>query len=358
MKSSNAIAHVRQLCTLGLGGTAVMPALLKAVRRLVPCDSAAFFWADDNGDWVNLYAERMLPPALMKRYFERYYEAGDRTFRQRMLDCTARRKSVAQDVDVDAASPYYREILKPLGASAVVQLLVQDNGRPLGQMSLYRSDRAAAFTGAEKAALEGIAHYVARCLDAAGGAERPKTVDDYRDSDEGALVVCTKAGETISGSQRAHALLAHASGEPINRQTLLDAVELKGRDLLRRLAGGLETRAPLYETSPALRVDNAWGRFRLNAYALGESDVGVLIQRQEHLLVRLVDAMRSLPLSAQQREVALHLAQGRTNGEIAERLGVALNTSTYHVKQLFQKLDAHDRTDAIARILGGHTERH
>jgi DNA-binding NarL/FixJ family response regulator len=67
--------------------------------------------------------------------------------------------------------------------------------------------------------------------------------------------------------------------------------------------------------------------------------------------------MLDLPLSAQQREVALLLAQGLTNGEIATTMGVTINTASYHVKQLFAKLDAHDRAEAIARILERNAPR-
>ena|SRR5882672_3715231 len=97
--------------------------------------------------------------------------------------------------------------------------------------------------------------------------------------------------------------------------------------------------------------------YRLRAYSLSKFEMGVLIQRQEHLLVRVADAMLELPLSAQQCEVALLLAQGMTNSEIAKSMGVTLNTANYHMKQLFTKLDAHDRAEAIANILDGHTVR-
>jgi hypothetical protein len=36
---------------------------------------------------------------------------------------------------------------------------------------------------------------------------------------------------------------------------------------------------------------------------------------------------------------------------------MSLNTASYHVKQPYGKLDAHDRAEAIARILDGHTVR-
>lgn len=230
MKSSAALAHIRQLCNLGLGSEAVMPALLRSVRQLVRADSAAYFWVDARGEMSNMYAERM-------------------------------------------------------------------------------------------------------------------------------LVVASTEGEIATASYRAYALLAHASGEPINRESMAGSVDRASRDLLKKLAHRLSGGGLLPDAPPALTVENNWGRFRLRAYSLSQFEMGVLIQRQEHLVVRVADAMLDLPLSAQQREVALLLAQGMTNNEIATAMGVSINTASYHVKQLFQKLDAHDRGEAIARILDGHNER-
>ena len=62
--------------------------------------------------------------------------------------------------------------------------------------------------------------------------------------------------------------------------------------------------------------------------------------------------MGALDLSPQQREVALLLAQGKSNQEISTALNVSNNTASYHVTQLFFRLDAHDRADAVSRILG------
>jgi DNA-binding NarL/FixJ family response regulator len=53
----------------------------------------------------------------------------------------------------------------------------------------------------------------------------------------------------------------------------------------------------------------------------------------------------------------LLLARGLTNVQVAQELGVSLNTASYHVKQLFAKLDAHDRAEVISRVLDGHTTR-
>jgi DNA-binding CsgD family transcriptional regulator len=65
-------------------------------------------------------------------------------------------------------------------------------------------------------------------------------------------------------------------------------------------------------------------------------------------------ARESLGISARELTVLRELAAGRSNKEIAARLNVSPNTVKTHVANLFDKLGAKRRTDAInrARELG------
>ena len=60
-------------------------------------------------------------------------------------------------------------------------------------------------------------------------------------------------------------------------------------------------------------------------------------------------ALASLGISRRELKVLEEIAAGRSNKEIAARLGVSPNTVKTHVARLFEKLDARRRTDAIAR---------
>jgi hypothetical protein len=86
---------------------------------------------------------------------------------------------------------------------------------------------------------------------------------------------------------------------------------------------------------PVITLDTKWGRHILRAYWLNddyqsaEALIGVRIQRQEPMILRFVQAMGRLPLSPQQREIALMIAQGKSNQEIAEGLGVS--APFYHI---------------------------
>jgi DNA-binding CsgD family transcriptional regulator len=60
-------------------------------------------------------------------------------------------------------------------------------------------------------------------------------------------------------------------------------------------------------------------------------------------------AQASLGISPRELAVLQELAAGRSNKEIAQRLGVSPNTVKTHVARLYEKLEARRRTDAIAR---------
>ena len=134
--------------------------------------------------------------------------------------------------------------------------------------------------------------------------------------------------------------------------------EEAARWTLRHLADGLQNVFSGAEVKPPNVIfDNRWGRFVLRAYSVADdpraSDalIAVRIQRQEPLLLRFVEALNKLELSPQQREIAVGLAKGSSNRELAESMGVSMNTVAYHVKQLFMKLDSHDRQQVIAKVL-------
>ena len=54
-------------------------------------------------------------------------------------------------------------------------------------------------------------------------------------------------------------------------------------------------------------------------------------------------------LSAREREVLEELANGRSNKEIARLLDMTEHTVKFHLKNVFSKLGAERRTDAVAR---------
>ncbi len=56
-------------------------------------------------------------------------------------------------------------------------------------------------------------------------------------------------------------------------------------------------------------------------------------------------------LTRRERELLEGLAAGRTNARIATELGVSVNTVKFHLKNLYEKLSARNRAEAVAMAL-------
>ncbi len=361
MKRTAVRLRIRQLCCLGLPGELLVPALLPALRELLPSDSAAFFWVDARGEMRNLYAERLLPPDVMSLYFERYYDARGTSFRKAFrMRAAAPDGVVATSPDANLRrSAYYQEILRRLEAHHVLYGIVRGEGAALGQISLYRPPDAPAFSPSERNDLAGVMRYIAHGI-ALGEVPVAQGEFAFHDSDDEAMLVADRTGRILHGSEKGRRLLLLATTSEINAQSIGAAVNERATATLRSLCaklGGVDDADDA--GPPTLTLDTRWGRHILRAYWLGDdheaadAPIGIRIQRQEPMILRFVHAMASLPLSPQQREIALMIAQGRSNQEIAEALGVSGNTVAYHIKQLFMKLDVHDRAGALERIASG-----
>ena len=359
MKRTTQLAHIRQLCCIGIAGQALMPTLLRAIREYASADSAGFFWVDAKGDMTNLYADRMLAPGLMRVYFERHYDGGEHPFRQAFLT----RARAAETVSSSTASPeltktaYYNEILRHLDAHHVMYAVIRDQGHALGQLSLYRPRQSSAFSAEDRSAIKDITHYVAHAVN------RPKEVGaniDFVDADAEGMVVVDFQGQVVEAAAKSLNLLSMALKREFNPASPPLIVGETAPGPVQQLLVQLQ-KAILGETAaaPRIAIDGPWGRFLLSAYALdGDgaapvSRAAIYIRRQQPMILKLAEAMGGFDISPQQREVALLLAQGRSNQQISVALNVSGNTVNYHIKQLFMRLDAHDRADAVAKMLAG-----
>lgn len=362
MKRTAQLAHIRQLCCIGVAGQALMPALLRAIREYVSADSAGFFWVDAQGEMTNLYADRMLSPGLMRVYFERHYDGGEHPFRQAFI----KRATACDTVTSSSASPelartaYYNEILRHLDAHHVMYAVIRDQGHALGQLSLYRPREAKAFTAEERGAVKDISHYVAHAVN------RPKELApeiEFVDAESEGMVVVDFQGQIVEAAAKSLNLLSMALKREFNPgmpplmvgDTMPAAVQQLLALLQKAMLG-------VGAAAPRTAIDGPWGRFLLSAYALDDaggslasavSRAAIHIRRQQPMILKLAEAMGGFDISPQQREVALLLAQGRSNQQIGTALNVSGNTVNYHIKQLFMRLDAHDRAGAVAKMLAG-----
>lgn len=76
---------------------------------------------------------------------------------------------------------------------------------------------------------------------------------------------------------------------------------------------------------------------------------GVLAPEIQQALIRSMTAEPAIggDLSERERDVLRLLVQGRSNDEIAERLGISRSTAKFHLRHIFDKLGVGNRSEAI-----------
>lgn len=59
-------------------------------------------------------------------------------------------------------------------------------------------------------------------------------------------------------------------------------------------------------------------------------------------------------LTTREQQVLSRTAQGQTNAQIAEGLGVTVHAVKFHLSSIFRKLGVHNRTGAVAMYFAGN----
>jgi DNA-binding CsgD family transcriptional regulator len=341
---------LRQLCALGLPAAVALPSLLIAVRKLVLSNHAAFFYCDSSGNMTNMYAERMLPPEAMARYYERHYRADSHAFSKAYLarvaasDPVSFRSVTAEEKKTD----YYTEVLAALEVEHVLYAIVRaptGKREAIGQLSLYRGPGNKPFDKDDAQALRDVLHYLSRALSDSSFAPVKVTAEQTA---EEAMAVLAHSGEVIYSDAAWSRLIRLARGDRIAPPSARDEPKA-----LREFLNGV-MQATRSSPNVLHRIDSPWGQFAFRQHKLdgahGEHAQALIVSRLASDPVRLTEGASRLDLSPQQREVALMIALGSTNAEIAAKLDVSINTAGYHVKQVFAKLEVHDRGE-VAKVL-------
>jgi DNA-binding CsgD family transcriptional regulator len=359
VKHAAVIAHIRQLCCLGLGAEAIMTSVLKSLHDLIPSDSNAFFWVDENNEITNICAEKMLPPDVMRLYFREFYDYKVGGFRS-IISQTARRERRIDRANRDAGfyqSDYYNLVWREhLNAHHAMYAVIEDQGTRIGQLSLYRSAREKAFSDGDENLLAQVMRYIAH---GTAACPQPRTGPmEFFDTPKMGLIVLNARGETQHLSGEGKRLLFLASHAAVSRQTLLDEEDDRLPPALKQITQYLQSIFNGHSAPPPVwRIDNGWGRFVFRAFWLDAECgtdsglIGVTVQHQEPMPLKVLSKVKTMRLPDRQKQVILLLADGASRGRIAGELNVKPATVDYHFKRIYERLEVHNRNDLMNKIL-------
>lgn len=357
--ASQAEVSLKQLCCSGLGGEALIPPLLGELARLVPNHSSTFMWCGSGLQVANMYDPNPVAMEVAPLYFAEFYNSRERETHRDFVDGMRSEWGVKDfpstltvDLQTYRRSDHYNLIMRPMGYSDTRRIAVRDGGRPLGSLNVWRGPGAAPFTGAEERMLARLEPFIAHALDEPRELE-VELVPDGRT----AMAIADGDGRLLHLSGAARHLLTLACNPQIAPRRLArepaalpPALVCICRDLV-ALGRGRDASAP-----PVHRHRNAWGGFVFRAYRLepaspGPCLVGVTIEHEEPLPVRLSRGLHGLPLAARQAEVCLLMAQGLTYAEIAGRLDISRHTAVATARRVYDKLGLSTRGELREALL-------
>jgi len=174
------------------------------------------------------------------------------------------------------------------------------------------------------------------------------------------LFTVNQLGQLQWATPQTYALLAKAAASDAWQARQLPAQLLP---LLQGNSSAITSPRPTYQQAISSNINN--NQKSDGVLALTQLDypleVSLVEQRSEtEFLCKLIDALRDsdevqlqkgLQLTAREAEVLRWIANGKTNREIAEILGISPRTINKHLEQLFPKLGVENRTAAAAKAL-------
>ncbi|MES2611327.1 MAG: helix-turn-helix transcriptional regulator [Pseudomonadota bacterium] len=351
----HAFARLHHLASLEAGGMQLIEPLLQELRRVVGFDFGCLLYPGSDGELMNYAQEPM--QSVARDYFEARilrserqvllrsprdfgelvrHEHGPRLMREQM----------AVPMAELLRSDYYDAVMRATGARDYMSLVLRTaQGVGLGVIHLFRDAAAPDFTPQDAALLGRLEPHLARTLQAG-----ERDAQDSEVHSQGVLVA-TPEGRPKWISPEAEALMPQAFGWRWRRSTQLPPAL---QELLRRL----NAQRPGEMALPAMELFTAQGCFSLRATHLTPAPqarqdrraVALYITRRVARGVRLLSALQTLGLPQRQHELAWWLARGLPESQIAQRMGISLNTAVYHRRQLYNRLGVMGREELLAQI--------
>lgn len=359
MKRAAAVVQIRLLCAQALPGEVVVPHVLSILRSVIRCRTAVFFWVDAGGGIPDIHWDEEISADMVCRFGTEYLNRGPGPIGigfARSVWLFRGVRVLPDWGDGFHRTDFYEAVWRPMGAHHALQASIREhgNGPMLGSLLLYRDEQEPAFGDEEHGLLAQVIPYLGFAL-----GSPPQPVGEYAETDDEALLVVDLQGRILQSCARSSPLLLAAIQPHLPGGTPLERLEAECTRWLVRLGECLQ-RYSRHESDapPLLRCENARGRFTFRArwiqdlQAGGEPRVGVTIRREEPLALRLVLGMRDTVLSPTQQQVALLIALGHSQTEIARRLNVKPSTVKDHVQAVYDKLEVRERTALREHLLG------
>lgn len=354
MKHSNDIAYLRQLCCLGLGKAIVIPEFLKAVQSVIPSGNNFFIGINQDGK-PSYYLTEMMSQKFQDCAAQVLPHFFTQEKRSQVFDYFSSYPAITDHAVLDEQffqTDLYNVMWQPWRLHHFILVPVIVNRRIAGMFFLFRPVDVRPFSKLDQAICLQLLPYVAHALQEC---KLEEAATEYLASGQSSMVITNRNGTIAHLNVAARKLLNLASDDfdKSNRPNnpVLPPLFVKQFTNLNVLFKGEDVPPPVFTHT------NSNGRFIFRAYWLDQvSDdpndfIGVTIEHQEPVMLKITRNLQYQPLSVKEKEVALLWAQNHTNEQVSRHLHIKTTTVKYHVCNIYSKLGINHRSQLLAKLV-------
>jgi DNA-binding NarL/FixJ family response regulator len=163
------------------------------------------------------------------------------------------------------------------------------------------------------------------------------------------VVLLDLDSDHVYGLKQGKAIARHfpATKVVLLSSTLRDDVLFEG--LKSGAAAYVEKTASVQKMANTIRKVSQ-GQYPINDKVLASSVVAnrVIMHFQELASTGLLNTKTAIPLTNRERQILSFVANGNTNRDVADKLGLSEQTIKNHISSILRKLNANDRAHAVA----------
>jgi hypothetical protein len=329
-------ATIGLLASSGLNHTQQMPEMCHLLQSLFDLTECGFFGADQEGNMSDAWCTA--PSFLSFKTLmscQAYQELGARTwppFRENVLMGAVAGYLLPFQNERFYASPHFHATYGPMNVRHILDVVLHDGARPFGAFLFMRSAQQGSFTPDERRLLEQLIPILNLTFSTLAA---PAT--QYAEKEMTGFALVGVNGECKCMSEEVRRIvwmLTHTQpGSFANPED--PAIE---RHLERLFAVYVE-RIQLGKNF-SVDIDNRWGQFGLAFEQEPQTrDTILTLRRKVPLASQLAFCLTKLNLPPMRQMVAWLLAQNHTRDQIAQALGIALETVTSHIKLIYKATD-------------------
>lgn len=315
----------------------MVPEILRTVNHIIPNDAGSFFWTTVQGIPTNIFHEHS-PPEVQHLFLNHFEELFIGPTELNVHSLIHRGQKLGQLLAPPAfyfASNTHQLLVRGSGHEHTLDARIDAHGTTAGELMLFRGP-GRPFTQDDCEDLAKVARYIEFAV--ANENTQPDTFSSVQDN---ATIVIDADGKPLWMTDPARQLLQQAlqagnSWVGLPKSGLLPPFCRHVYHLLRSDHGIPEVTLSIPHGRLCVRA--SW----LTAAAAdtpGDKPlIAIHLQLQVSRNLQLLQAVRDLPVSPMQQQVAYTLATGASRMQTRERLHLSESALKEHLGQLYQKL--------------------